>query len=287
MPKKKKSSFYPVSSLSGKNNFKRFNRIEEDGSVTERVFLNIPDPFERERIICIHYLRHITKHFIGDGVGVNIISRDEPWDFSLDISCGDKFNLEITSIADMDFHFEANKREERFEQCKRKERIPLHELKKLNRLFPDKNVSAIIEGHCNQNVKNDKDVANPYHGEDMVCFISCMPNPAISLEEHIKEAVSKKSNKNHSEKEKTVVIIDNRTSEYDVSDYISASKNLSGYFESIPFPEVWFYTGYCSDDDGNNAEFSFAPLKVTKQQQSILESMAESDDVEADGRIVW
>ncbi len=183
MIKKNRSSFYPVRPLAGKSNFKQFNLIDQDGSITECVFLDIPDPSERERIICIHYLRH-------------------------------------------------------------------------------------------------KD-------EDMVCFISCMPNLKFGLADQIKEVVSKKASKSHLGKEQTVVIVDNRTSALEMSDYISAAEKLSDYFDSIPFPEIWFYTGYCSDDDGQNAEFSFAPLKVTKLQQDILEGMAKSRSINADGQLIW
>lgn len=91
MAQSRQSSFYPVSRLDNKNNYKRFSRIERDGSIVERVFLDVPDPSERERLICMHYLRHITRHFLKEDVGVNILTRDNPWDFSLELSTGEFF----------------------------------------------------------------------------------------------------------------------------------------------------------------------------------------------------
>ena len=58
---------------------------------------------------------------------------------------------------------------------------------------------------------------------------------------------------------------------------------LEGYLEGVPFREVWFYAGYYSDNDGNNAEFSFSPLKVTRAQERVLQTM----EVDSKGRHIW
>ena len=69
----------------------------------------------------------------------------------------------------------------------------------------------------------------------------------------IKDAIESKEAKNHPEKENTVLIIDNRTLVYEYSDLHTASKLLSEMCNRSPFKEIWFYTGYASDYDGNNA----------------------------------
>lgn len=81
------------------------------------------------------------------------------------------------------------------------------------------------------------------------------------------------------------IIIDNRTGAFDVPDYQAAARSLEPFLESTPFPEIWFYTGHCSDDDGNRAEFSFAPLKVGNDMRSVLDTLALDSD--ASGRVVW
>jgi hypothetical protein len=53
----RRAAFFPVSPLNDKRNFKRLLRIERDGSIVERVFLDVPDPSLRELLICLHYLR--------------------------------------------------------------------------------------------------------------------------------------------------------------------------------------------------------------------------------------
>jgi hypothetical protein len=285
--KVKKSSFYPVGILDGKNNFKRFFRIEEDGAVTERVFLDVVDSSERERIICLHYMRHIIRHFQKEQVGINIIGRDNPWDFNIELSTGITLNVEITSIADMKEHFIINKGEERYSKWAIEELIPLHELMKINCLFPNIDIGSVIKGHLKDEISKNSLVTNPFLSSNKNIFVSKMPKCEKKLAAYIKEVITKKEQKNHPEKSKTVLIIDNRTSMFEVTDYIDAAEEINEFCQSTSFPEIWFYTGYCSDNSGNNAEFSFAPLKVTNNQQVILEKMAVNTDVDKNGRLVW
>lgn len=287
MTNRRLSSFYPLSSLDGKNNYKRFVRIDKDGSILERVYLDVPDQSERERLICIHYLRHIAHHFLNENIGINFISRDNPWDFSIELSSGQIFNLEITSIADMPKHFLINKSEERFKKWKSKDLIPFHELEKINFLFPDDRLSEQISIMKESGISDSEYVKNPFKDAAGHIFLSNMPETSVSLENLVKDAIAKKASKRHSQKEKTVLIIDNRTSLFEISDYVRAASSLSSYFNSLPFPEIWFYTGYCSDNDGNNAEFSFAPFKVTDKQSDELNKMSTSNEIDKDGKFVW
>lgn len=273
--------------MDGRHNFKRVFRIEKDASVTERIFLNIPDPTHRELLICLHYLKHITRVFFDENVGVNILSRDAPWDFKLQLSTGRIFNLEITAVADGPQHFELNKREERLAKWGEASSIPLHQLEKLNFLFPNENIEKQIISHKTNGVTANALVDNPLQSTQTRIMLSNLFEPVDSLENQMKSAIKKKLEKNHSEKEQTVLIVDNRTSAFDVQDYFAAAKALESFIESTPFPEVWFYTGYCSDDDGNNAEFSFSPLKSAPDQLIILEKLVETGIIDENGRFLW
>ena len=115
-PQHTQSSFFPIHSLEGKSNFKRYFRIERDGSSIERVFLNVSDISLREELIANHYLQFHARNYKENTVGVRVVSRDAPWDFGIYLSDGSQFNIEITSIADNSWLFEKLKREERFEE---------------------------------------------------------------------------------------------------------------------------------------------------------------------------
>jgi len=287
MVKIKQSSFFPVSSLDGKNNFKRFYRIDRDGVIVERVFLDVSDPSSRELLICLHYLRHLVRNFLSENVGINIVDRDNPWDFLLELSTGEPFYLEITSIADNPKHFEINKSEERLSKWDSETKIPLRELKKLNHLFPDPKASKAINSYRVAGVSNSNLVDNPLIKTGPHILVSTMPDPDEAFSDKIRFSIEKKLSKNHKNKEKTVLIIDNRTSAFEVSDYKASANDLESYLNDLPFREIWLYTGYCSDDDGNNAEFSFAPLKITPEQNDILSGMMSENDLDENGRILW
>ncbi|ACA88031.1 hypothetical protein Swoo_3772 [Shewanella woodyi ATCC 51908] len=287
MIKRRKSSFYPVGSLENKRNYKEYFILEKDGSIVDKVFLDIIDPSRRELIICLHYMRHVVRNFYAEDVGINITSRDAPWDFGLELSTGEQANIEITSITDVTQNFKTHKSEERYTKWKNEKMIPFHELKKLSRLFSSSSLLREVESLEKNGFKNTDMVENPMYGESMTMFVGNMPESEVSLSEILKEAIDKKANKKHSEKEQTTLIIDNRAYLFEVNDFYLAAEELNAYCASLAFPEVWFYTGYFSDGDGNNAEFSFAPLKVTSQQSKILENMAESKNIDESGKYVW
>jgi|TARA_R110002060_G_scaffold78330_1_gene91305 hypothetical protein len=283
----RKSSFYPVGSLKGKSNFKKYITIHNDGFITENVLLNVIDPSEREKIICFHYMRHMTRNFYKKDIGVNVLSRDSPWDFKLQFSTGEIINVEITSVANVREHFIINKNEERFLQWKSKKTIPLHELEKLNRLFPNADINKTIDSLKSSGFSSDSNVENPLYKNEGPLFISNMPKRKASFVEIVQQAIDKKFQKSHVEKEKTVLLIDNRTSTFEVSDYEELVEGISEYCSGLPFPEVWFYTGYYSDNDGSNAEFSFSPLKATTKQWEVLEQIANSYKTDGNGRYFW
>ena len=279
--------FHPRGSLENKQNMKIISRVFPDGSIVERVYLDVPDLRHREQLICLHYLKHITRHFLQDSIAVKIISRDDPWDFKIELSNGDIFNIEITSIADNSMHFENNKKEERYRKWCVEEMIPLFELAKLEKYFPDAKVANIINEHKNQGISSNDLVQNPFFPPSTKLFISALHETNDKLIDLLVDVIQKKVNKKHQEKEKTILIVDNRTGAYDVPDYFQALNDIHQLTSDWPFPEIWFYTGYYSDDTGNDAEFSFAPLKVTPEQNEILKGMVNSDSIDENGTYLW
>lgn len=265
-----KSSFYPVSNVDKLSNLKRYYRIEKDGKIIERILLDIPDSSMREHLIAMHYLKHSVMLFHDNPVGVNIISRDAPWDFKIELSTKEIFNLEITSVSDDTETFRKFKNEERYLLKSLEQKIPFHELVKLNNLFPKMETEEEIENHRKNNVSKNSIVNNPYYSDNTPLFLSMKNQRKQPLEDLIKVAIESKEAKKHSEKENTVLIIDNRTLAYEYSDLHTASELLRELYNRSPFREIWFYTGYASDYDGNNAEYSLAPQKVTNSQKIVL-----------------
>ena len=272
-----KSSFYPACDLESKSNFKKYF-IKNDGEIFERILLNVLIPEEREAIICTHYLRNFVKLFSKSEIGVNIISRDKPWDFEIVLNSGESFNMEITSIADNPDWFKKFKYEERFDEKALLDKLPFHEILKLNKLSPSSKAITLIEKLKQAKTSKDSMVNNPYKG-DKLMLISEGTTSDFPLEKLIQNAIEKKELKKHSEKENTVLIIDNRTIEYDFPDYRAAMEYLEDFIEKSSFKEIWFYTGYCSDLDGNNADYMLAPMKITTEQEIIISKMTSENGV--------
>lgn len=276
------SSFFPIQDLRNKNNYKEYLIVERDGRTLRRIFLNIFKPEYREYLIFIHYISRRIKFFHKEPTGFNILSRDNPWDFKIELSNDETFNVEITSISDNQWNFEMLRSEERLATQSNNEHMPFYELIKINKLFPDKSINMLINDYKKNNTSKKTFISNPFYAKT-ISTIGRTDFPEQKLSEIISTAISKKENKNHSEKENTVLIIDNRTFTLEIEDFQIAFNELGNRFETSQFLEIWLYTGYYSSNDGNEAEYSFIPLKVTTEQRKTLNKMAKKNGIDNKG----
>mgnify|MGYP003110134104 CR=1 FL=1 len=278
------SSFFPIHDLRNKHNYKEYFIVERDGRTLRRIFLNIFEPEHRELLIFKHYISRRIKFFYKESIGLNILSRDKPWDFRIELSSNETFNVEITSISDNQWNFEMLRNEERYATQSNNEKIPLHELIKINKLFPDNSISMLINDYMDKNTSKKSLIPNPFYAKT-ISTIGRTDYPEKKLSEIINTSISKKEKKNHSDKENTVLIIDNRTFTLEIDDFQIAFNELGEKFETSPFMEIWLYTGYYSSNDGNEAEYSFIPLKVTNEQRRTLNKMAKKNGLDSKGVI--
>ncbi|MGB5033827.1 MAG: hypothetical protein WBO76_17020 [Saprospiraceae bacterium] len=266
------SSFFPIHNLTKKMNYKEYLIVKRDGTILRRIFLNVFDPRLREQLIFIHYITRRTKFFADSPIGFNIISRDDPWDYKIELSTNENLNIEITSISDNHWNFEMLKSEERLGLQSNKNEIPFHELKKLNKLFPDQNVDSLIKDYEKQNIAKTAMVPNPFY-EKSTLTLGRIDYPKNKLSIIIDNVIIEKEKKKHSDKINSVLIIDNRTFTMEIDDFRNAFEELGNRFQESPFKEIWLYTGYYSANDGNEAEYNFIPLKISKVQEKKLLKM--------------
>jgi len=283
----RRPSLFPVVSPDGRPNCKQLVIIQRDGSAVLRAMLEGPEPAHREQLICLHYLSHSAKHFIRENVSVRFVARDDPWDFEIEMSNGCSFNLEITAIADNERRFRTARYEERFAFWSRQESIPLRELRKLADQFPNEHTEQQISAHLGAGTKPGAWVPNPFRSDGPILFHSGMMPPARPLETLIREAIQRKLDKPHLGKPDTSIIVDNRTAMYDGPDFFTAAANLRSWLGSLPFPDVWIYTGYFSDDSGQEAEYSFMPFKTTGEKWNRLQELAEQNGLKDGERLIW
>lgn len=154
-------SLNPIQNLEGKNNYQRFVLIERNGNTKERIILFVNNIELREQIICNHFLSRYVQLFLEEPTGVRYISRDNPWDFEIELSNSEKMILEITSIADEVELFKNFKYQERISEKNNFEQIEFHELVKLNDLFPEIEIQKEIDQLKIKAIPKNQLVDNP------------------------------------------------------------------------------------------------------------------------------
>lgn len=251
----RKHELYPSDFSSKKENYEKMYKLFEDGTIEERVRLYIENDRDREAVIAWHFLLFENKFFRKEKVGIELVSRDDPWDFEIKLSNGEHFFIEITSIADDDEQFIRQSREKHYRSLNNKEYITKKEFKQLIRFFP--------------NLKGNKEISPPSENElivnpifnDFKQFIGFNSEVVENLGDKLIRVIGKKVEKSHNRKQETVLIIDNRSGAYGLKDLEDAIKNNQKYFDSLTFKEVWFYTGYYSDFMFEDYEAGLTPLK--------------------------
>lgn len=181
--------FFPRESLGGKSNYKIYFYIYPDGSIRQLVFLNVLDKRQREEVICFNFHQMMVRHIIKDTTGVRFVSRNEPWDFGIELSNGDEFNVEITSIADNELHFTVLSREEMRDRISYEDQISLRELRKLSNAFPDEKINDLIQEYLANGYIIDDMIVNPFSSKDKGIYLSRSMPPDVSIWEKIANAI--------------------------------------------------------------------------------------------------
>jgi hypothetical protein len=274
--------YEPRQSLEGKQNFSRHVFIERDGSIKEVVRLNVLDDRHREEIVAYHFARQYAEiHYRGPSEEPQfyVVGRDCPWDFEYVMHDASTFYLEICRIADRRL-LKAIKAENDFSVLMAKGELRGYEILKVEKGFP----GTIPQSTLDQ-IKTKLDRQKLFRFEDdnqgPRLFMRPMMDPRLDLKAEIKQAIEKKVAKRHAGKERTILLIDNITTHSDPAAFFEAFSALEGFIEEVPFPSIWLYTGYYSDHNGFDCEFSLTPIKLTDVEWEALSRSNEDGSSEA------
>jgi len=274
------SSWYPVKDLGGKRNYRLTLKIAKDGSAIRHVRLWGLSKLHREEVICRHFLSSYVRWVIRNDVGVTFISRDAPWDFGIELSTGRRFCVEITSIAENAQRFVERAKEERLARFSSSPTIPYSLLKKLYRDHPIDVAAEAIEAGIE--LDGSIEVPNPWYGRGQTLWLSNALPASADIFQLMADAIRAKANKPHSGKERTILLIDNRTIEFGAADLYGVSGRLEELRTTCPFLEVYLYTGFYSDDDGQNAEWLLVPILITDETSERFHSGMSEKNVQLD-----
>lgn len=162
IPWQKRKGFFPKNSLEGKNNFlPTIHIFHPNLTPILGVYLTVPDMRLREQIIFSHYFQQYAKLFADLPLGIWVNKRDNPWDFEIETSQGNKLNIEIISIAESHKAFKNRKDTEMFIGQTNAEQIPFSLLQKVNAKFPDESVDKLIARFEAQKASKNQLVDNP------------------------------------------------------------------------------------------------------------------------------
>lgn len=229
-------------------NNKQINlRVELDGTITRRVRLSVDNPFLREKIILSHFVQHLSS-FEQEELAYLILDRDNPWDFEVLINNQLNVNIEITSISDNTKQFIWQNDQDKLLGLLKKEKPNESDYIKLRKYF---NIKFLNK------VKTEIETKGIFQQ----LMIEHQSAPENSLIVEVQNAINKKLNKKHLDKDKTILIIDNRISYATPNDILTLQAEISPELLISPFNQIWFYTGGFSDNDGKNAAFYFCQLK--------------------------
>lgn len=238
-------NFQPTTAVELPNS-RRLIRIERDGSLTDLVRLYVLNSRERELIILLHYLRQYIPQVYKKSRGINILSRDSPWDFIVEVEGGDRICVEITAISDNRQLFEVEGAARELSAASVAEHLPAHKLKRLASLYPFR---------INREAGDSLD-ENPYFGKYFLT-VSRLPEPGRSYGEILAAAIQSKVQKPHPGKEEIVLIIDDQTTAFSEHEIRSALASLEATW---PFKAVWIYIGYGGTADGA-AQYTLIELR--------------------------
>jgi hypothetical protein len=259
------SRFEPKAGLADKSNYSRHIFIDRDGSVSEVVRLNVWNDRQREDILGFHFSQQYAQiHYSEqpDQPQFYVVGRDNPWDFEYVMHDGTTFFLEVCRVADRDL-LRAMKAENDVSQLLLKDELASFEIKKIERHFPGTLPKELVE--AGKSNKKGKFRFNNNEGAPKL-FMRPPMNPRVDLKLELEIALTKKAKKNHLGKERTIVVLDNITTHSNPEDFFEAFESLGNFLDNLPFKSVWLYTGYYSDDNGYNCEFSMIPIKPSSEE---------------------
>jgi len=238
--------FFGYADLDDKKNVQVNIRVDRDGTSVMRARLSVGDKHLREEIIAKHFITHLSRM---DRIGTAplFLKRDDPWDFQIQLD-ESVVNLEITAISDNETQFMWLNEQDRMGSLLGKATLIENDFNKVKKYF-DSEFLEKIRIEKSEGTYSPRVILRSQHFQD------------DNVKSLVLSAVDKKTEKRHKDKDKTILIIENRTSHITPKDILEFQRDISLEIQKYPFLEIWFYVGCYSDDDGGNAAFAFCQLK--------------------------
>ena len=235
--------------------------LEQDGNnnMIRLCRLMMPQKYREEALLkATITMLAMMKYFGNISIGLNIISRDDPWDFEMIDNNGNKFYIEITEFTDrVWFHQEETKSFELDEMISTK-KAEYSKIKKVIEYFDLKIKIPENPGKGN----NKKIIKNPIFNYKREKFWFRNTKSKSNFES-LEEAILKKENKKH-DKSNCILILDNRSIYFNAFHYNKLRNKISNL--DFSFMGIFVITAYGTRY--NDVEFTAFPLWLSKKMDS-------------------
>ena len=258
-------------------NYRKWVTIERDGTTKEKLILSLQDKRRREEIIAYHF-----QKFYKDAYGIMLpsllIGRDNPHDFTFGNAVGLELHLEIISASDTSKGFCKHSHHAKLEELLKDEplsvvaAIPWNAGKKdIEMAVKDmKNyppINDFINGPIdvlNQRVTEQKPVIRRFANDKKrrIFLTDGVNEPIVKI---INIAIRNKEVMPYKYINDMTLIIDDQLIMYGRDDIARAWLDLVFANKKSPFKEIFLYSGYYANEDGNNAEFTIWPIKCAHE----------------------
>lgn len=254
-------------------NYRRWLTIERDGTSKEKLILSLQDKRRREEIIAYHF-----QKFYQDAYSVtlpsSVIERDNPHDFTFANVNNQKLYLEIVSVGDTSEGFRKHSHHAKLEELLKDEplsiiaAIPWNSRKKdIETAVEDMKIRPPINdfvngpvGVFNERLTAQKPIIRRFAAtqKKRIFLTDGVNDPIVKI---INASIKNKEAMPYKNIDDMTLIVDDQLIMYDRKDIARAQIDLVFANKKSSFKEIFLYSGYYTNEDGNNAEFTIWPIK--------------------------
>lgn len=258
------------------SNSKTWFTVDNEGSVSKKIMLNLEDKRRREEII-VEHLRAFYKRIYGVDLPALLVERDSPHDFTFESDSGKKFYLEIISISNSNAGFKKQSNELKLNKLLEKNGISNSTIailpqnttsKELKGLISNINSSPLLQTNNKKGLEKlfkealstKKSVLRKFRDRKgkRLTFVD---GETVQLEQIVRKAILEKAKKGYKNIESMVLVIDDQITEHGREDFEKDLPSIIRKNQKNPFKEIFIYSGFYSNRSSLSAEFVFYPVK--------------------------
>ncbi len=259
-------------------NYQQWKTIERDGTTKDKLMLSLQDKRKREEIIDYHF-KKFYKETYGVELPSSLIERDNPHDFTFANAAEEKFYLEIVAVSDTHEGFRKHRHHAKLDALLKNEPmsvfgfIPWNATNKdiekavleMEKEPPVNDMASSSMQILNQSIIAQKPIIRKT--TDLIKLRLFMTDGVnVPLEKIVTAEIKKKEAKQYKYVKDMTLIVDDQIIMYNREDIARSWFDLVLANQKSTFKEIFLYSGYYANENGNNAQFTIWPIKCERER---------------------